>query len=194
MELEGLATWALERALAHFRTPSVLRTHAMLAAILLVSLLLEIASRRNWRLRYGGRSFRVDLLYYVFYYSGIYHVLIFAPLYRALTGLLARHAPALQMNLLSQIPPAAQMVTFLVVSDLLGYWIHRARHSSQLLWWFHAIHHSQTQLTVVTNYRFHFVDETAQRLLLFIPFQILGIALFKSGFPLDIFGLELAGE
>jgi sterol desaturase/sphingolipid hydroxylase (fatty acid hydroxylase superfamily) len=174
MELQQLPAWVLERALAHFRSPSVLRTHAMLAGVLLVSLLLEIASRRDWRLRYGSRSFRVDLLYYVFYYSGIYHFLVFAPLYRLLSGLVARHAPALQMNLIAELPPAAQIVTFLLVSDLLGYWIHRARHASPLLWWFHAIHHSQTRLTVVTNYRFHFVDETVQRLLLFVPFLILG--------------------
>ena len=64
-----------------------------------------------------------------------------------------------------------------LVSDFVGYWSHRWRHSSKLLWTFHSIHHSQTNLTIVSNYRFHVVDETLLRLWLFIPFQMLGTGL-----------------
>jgi len=124
--------------------------------------------------RYGSRNFRIDLLYYVFYYSGLYHVLFFLWVYRALEGLVSAYAPWLQMNLLRDMSPAVQVVVLIVTADFLGYWAHRARHASAILWAFHKVHHSQTILTAVTNYRFHIVDETFLRLCLFIPFQILG--------------------
>ena len=78
------------------------------------------------------------------------------------------------MNLLASMSPVLQMVMMILVSDFVGYWNHRWKHSNRFLWAFHSIHHSQTNLTIVSNYRFHIVDETLLRLWLFIPFQILG--------------------
>ena len=49
-----------------------------------------------------------------------------------------------------------QIVTLILMADFIGYWSHRLRHSNRYLWAFHTIHHSQTMLTVVTNYRFHY--------------------------------------
>jgi sterol desaturase/sphingolipid hydroxylase (fatty acid hydroxylase superfamily) len=78
------------------------------------------------------------------------------------------------MNLLGSMHPVLQVITMIIVFDFIGYWSHRWRHSNSFLWAFHSVHHSQTVLTPMTNYRFHFVDETLLRLWIFIPFQILG--------------------
>ncbi len=175
MVLPHWLSWVLERAQLHLLSAASLRDYAKLGAILAITLALEMISRKNWRLRYGSRNFRVDLIYYVFYYSGLYHILIFAWMYRILVRLVAEHAPFLQLNLLSHLPPALQVVTLIVAADFLGYWMHRLMHSNRVFWAFHSIHHSQTTLTAVTNYRFHVVDETLRRLILFIPSQILGV-------------------
>jgi sterol desaturase/sphingolipid hydroxylase (fatty acid hydroxylase superfamily) len=125
-------------------------------------------------MRYGSRNFRIDLLYYVFYYGGIYQILIYTWLYKALSHLVTGYAPWLRMELLSGMSPAMQIVTLIFAADFFGYWSHRLRHAHRFLWAFHAIHHSQTILTPMANYRFHFVDETVLRLCLFIPFTMLG--------------------
>jgi sterol desaturase/sphingolipid hydroxylase (fatty acid hydroxylase superfamily) len=91
--------------------------------------------------------------------------------------LTSRYAPWLQLNLTADMAPWLQMVLLICAADFFGYWSHRLRHSNRFLWAFHSIHHSQTTMTVMTNYRFHFVDETVLRLCLFIPFQILGTTL-----------------
>jgi sterol desaturase/sphingolipid hydroxylase (fatty acid hydroxylase superfamily) len=159
---------------AFVTSPATLRDYVKLAVVLGVTVVLEIAARKNWRFRYGSRSFRVDMLYFVFYYGGFYHLFFFYWIYKALQAVVAAHAPWLQMNLLASMSPALQMVVMILVSDFVGYWNHRWKHSNRFLWAFHSIHHSQTNLTIVSNYRFHIVDETLLRLWLFIPFQILG--------------------
>lgn len=174
MDLSQYVAWLMERVDSHLLSPTALRGHAILAGVLLATIVLEMAARRDWRVRYRSRSFRVDLVYYVLYYGGIYHVLFFAPIYRALTNLTSQYAPGLQLGLLHQMSPVWQTLTLVLVSDFVGYWGHRWTHAIAPLWRFHSIHHSQATLTVMTNYRFHFVDETVRRLVLFIPAQVLG--------------------
>ena len=169
--LDGL-TWFASRAEVYLSTTS--RDYAKLGLVLAVTVVLEIAARKNWRVRYGSRNFRVDLLYFVFYYGGFYHLFLFTWMYKALHALVSAFAPWLQLNLMASMPAGFQMLTIIMVSDFVGYWNHRWKHSNRFLWAFHSIHHSQTKLTIVSNHRFHVVDETLLRLWLFIPFQILG--------------------
>jgi sterol desaturase/sphingolipid hydroxylase (fatty acid hydroxylase superfamily) len=174
MSLSDWFSWFIARVDVHLLNANALRGYGLTALILAVTVVLEIAARKNWRVRYGSANFRIDVLYYVFYYGGIYHVLVFAWMYKLLAGLVSQYAPWLQMNLLAGLSAPLQFACITLAADFFGYWSHRLRHSYDFLWWFHSIHHSQTKLTVMTNYRFHFVDETVLRLCLFIPFQILG--------------------
>jgi sterol desaturase/sphingolipid hydroxylase (fatty acid hydroxylase superfamily) len=170
-------SWFISRVDAQLLNSHALRYYGLTALVLAITVGLEIAARRNWRVRYGSVNFRIDFLYYVFYYGGIYHFFVFAWMYKLLAGFVSAYAPWLQMNLLADMSPPVQMVAIIVAADLFGYWSHRLRHANNLLWSFHTIHHSQRVLTIMTNYRFHFVDETVLRLCLFIPFQILGTSL-----------------
>jgi sterol desaturase/sphingolipid hydroxylase (fatty acid hydroxylase superfamily) len=166
--------WFIARAEAAFFGIAAINSYMKLALGLGVTFFLEVAFRKNWRIRYGSKDFRVDLLYYIFYYGGFYHVFFFSWLYAALIIAVRHAAPFLQMNLLNYMSPPMQMVAMILTSDFVGYWNHRWRHSSSFIWAFHTVHHSQKTLTVATTYRFHILDETFLRLWLFIPFQILG--------------------
>ena len=106
---------------AFVTSPATLRDYLKLAVVLGVTVVLEIAARKNWRFRYGSRSFRVDMLYFVFYYGGFYHLFFFYWIYKVLQGVVATHAPWLQMNLLASMSPALQMVVMILVSDFVGY-------------------------------------------------------------------------
>jgi len=174
VSLSEWLSWFLARADVYLWSASGLRNYGLVAFVLAVTIVLEVAARKNWRVRYGSINFRIDVLYYIFYYGGIYHLLFFTWIYKALTGLVTAYAPWLQMNLMASMSPVMQIATLILACDFIGYWSHRLRHANNFLWSFHTIHHSQTSLTIMTNYRFHFVDETVLRLCLFIPFQILG--------------------
>ena len=58
---------------------------------------------------------------------------------------------------LSQLPLWLQAVIFLVGSDLMMYWIHRAFHRVPL-WRYHAVHHSSKELDWISAARFHPVN------------------------------------
>ncbi len=55
---------------------------------------------------------------------------------------------------LAALPLWAQIALYLLVSDFLLYWIHRAFHGTAL-WKFHAVHHSSQDLEWISAARFH---------------------------------------
>lgn len=52
----------------------------------------------------------------------------------------------------------AQVLLGLVVTEFGLYWVHRLGHEQEIIWRFHAIHHSVTKLWFFNTGRFHFVD------------------------------------
>ena len=58
---------------------------------------------------------------------------------------------------LAQLPLAVQGMLFLVGSDFMNYWIHRAFHGP-VMWKYHAVHHSSEDLDWVSAARFHPVN------------------------------------
>jgi sterol desaturase/sphingolipid hydroxylase (fatty acid hydroxylase superfamily) len=58
---------------------------------------------------------------------------------------------------LTHLPLCVQAVTFLVASDLMIYWLHRAFHRPAM-WRYHAVHHSSEELDWMSAARFHPVN------------------------------------
>jgi sterol desaturase/sphingolipid hydroxylase (fatty acid hydroxylase superfamily) len=160
-----------------FVAPIALRDHVTLLVVLGITIFLDLLRRREGSSPYATRGFRTDFIYYLFYYGGIYHLFVFAPLYLVMQKAMRTYTPFLMLDLLQYMSPVLQVVVFVIVADVGGYWVHRLSHANAWLWELHKIHHSQTRLTPLTNYRFHFLDETFRRVLLFIPFQMLGTSI-----------------
>jgi sterol desaturase/sphingolipid hydroxylase (fatty acid hydroxylase superfamily) len=59
---------------------------------------------------------------------------------------------------LALLPLWVQAAIFLVGSDLLLYWVHRAFHNQPPLWKYHAVHHSSEDLDWISAARFHPVN------------------------------------
>jgi sterol desaturase/sphingolipid hydroxylase (fatty acid hydroxylase superfamily) len=58
---------------------------------------------------------------------------------------------------LAQLPLALQAAIFLIGSDVMMYWIHRAFHRPAM-WKYHAVHHSSEELDWISAARFHPVN------------------------------------
>lgn len=71
-------------------------------------------------------------------------------------NLLAGHGP------LGRQPPGAQVVQMLLLTDFVGYWLHRMFHRARL-WRFHAIHHSSVDLDWLSASRVHPVNEMVSK-------------------------------
>jgi sterol desaturase/sphingolipid hydroxylase (fatty acid hydroxylase superfamily) len=67
-----------------------------------------------------------------------------------------------------------QMVEVLVLGDFVMYWGHRAQHTFEWLWRFHAVHHSSEKLDWLAAHREHPVDTVYSVFLMNLPAYMLG--------------------
>src|SRR5262249_40517601 len=83
--------------------------------------------------------------------------------------------PSWRPELLGHLPPLISFLIFWVLSDAIGYWIHRWEHHNPILWCFHSVHHAQTSLTFVTSFRNHLFEQLFINLLMYVPLMLLGM-------------------
>lgn len=81
----------------------------------------------------------------------------------------------LQTHALSAASPVVQVVVAVVCGDFVVYWFHRACHRFELLWRFHAVHHTSEHLDWVAAHREHPFDGIATATLMNLPAIVLGV-------------------
>ncbi len=79
-------------------------------------------------------------------------------------------------GIVSGLPLGVQFLLFLAMADVIGYWSHRAFHRLGVLWKFHAVHHSSTNLDWLSSARVHPINDVANNVLLAAPLLFLGFA------------------
>lgn len=72
-------------------------------------------------------------------------------------------------------PWALQFAVYFLVNDFGRYWLHRWFHISDVLWRFHRVHHTATQMGVLTNFRMHVFEALPKYGLLVLPFHLVGV-------------------
>lgn len=87
---------------------------------------------------------------------------------RAFLAHLAERSP------IARLPLPVQLLLGLALSDLLGYWSHRAFHRVKRLWPFHAVHHSSARLDWLAAARVHPINEIVGRIVHSVPLVFLG--------------------
>ncbi|WP_339749340.1 GH3 auxin-responsive promoter family protein [uncultured Rubinisphaera sp.] len=73
-------------------------------------------------------------------------------------------------------PILVQVALMILLADFLRYWLHMACHRVPLLWRFHAVHHSPSQLYWLNVGRFHPLEKATQFLFDALPFILLGVS------------------
>lgn len=71
-------------------------------------------------------------------------------------------------------PFEAQLLWGLLFYTFMDYWTHRALHSMDRLWWFHAVHHDTPQMHILKSGRLHAGEEIFGALLRPVPLLVLG--------------------
>ncbi len=120
------------------------------------------------------REALTDLLY--FFFNGLtLSVLLAWP--AALLGLAAaRLVPDGLLAFTGDLPLWLRVVAALVVGDIGAYWGHRWSHHIPLLWRFHSVHHSATEVDWLTNTRAHPLDLVFTRFCGLVPLYAVGLA------------------
>ena len=151
-------------------TLSTLAALAFLAGLWVIIALLEWREGAHPR-HYRSRAFLNDVAYSLFYRGGFYNTFIAA----ALTNALDARLGFLRLNLISGLPVPVAVLVYWIVADFLGYWFHRLQHHSRFLWAFHSVHHAQEDLSFLSSYRLHPIEQLIANLVMIAPFLILGV-------------------
>ncbi len=158
----------------------------MVGVIQIAVLLAVIAPLQRWRPVepvLDRATIRTDMLYTLIHRLGLFRIALFftlEPWFDEAFGVL-RSAGYGTFHL-DQLWPgvtdsaAVSFLIYLVVFDLLGYWIHRAQHQSGLWWRLHSLHHAQRQMTMWSDNRNHLLDDILVDSLLVIAAQLIGVA------------------
>jgi sterol desaturase/sphingolipid hydroxylase (fatty acid hydroxylase superfamily) len=125
-------------------------------------------SRGLWfdALWYGGELAR-QLTWMPLYFVGLVWIK------RHLLGNLELIAPG-------ALPRATLLIAGILAGDFLAYGSHIARHRFDFLWNFHAVHHSQKELNLFTQHRFHDLDTFVDLAIRTLPLMLLtpGLVVF----------------
>lgn len=155
-------------------THATIGTVAWLGALLVLVFLLESLFGPK-RSPYTSRTFVQDVLYTLFYQGGFYNALIWAAVANALDPRLS----FFRVEVLAQLPPVAHILIYWVVVDFITYWWHRSLHTSKFLWAFHSVHHSQEEMSFLTAYRMHPIEQIGQNLIMVIPLLVMGVPPYR---------------
>jgi len=131
-------------------------------------------------------AIRVDVIYTLLHRLGLFRVLLFFaidPLWDALFGALSVHGiNGLQLDQWwgAWWPGVSDTAIFsffvyLLLFDLLDYWIHRGQHQFEWWWGLHSLHHSQRQMTMWSDSRNHLLDDVIRDALIVLAARAIGI-------------------
>ena len=149
-----------------------------------VMLLLIGPMQRLWPAEplHDRAAVRTDVLYTLIHRLGLFKLLMFFSFdalfeqglghLRAL-GLPTWHLDAWWPGVTDQA--WVSFVLYLVLFDLVNYWIHRAQHQSPRWWALHALHHSQRQMTMWSDNRNHLLDDVLTSLIFSAVAALVGV-------------------
>lgn len=156
---------------------------ALLAAVF-------VPLERAFPARPTQRILRRDVVVDASFFLGQY--LVFSGLALAALSFIAPHlrltsTPLSSMaSLLTSLHPIAQGAIALLLGDVVVYWWHRACHAVPLLWRFHSVHHSSTELDWLAAHREHPLDGLTTQLAINLPGIVLGVP-FEILAPVAVF-------
>lgn len=161
----------------------------LVGLIQLLLMLAVIAPLQRWRpVERGahGAAVRADVIYTLVHRLGLFRVAMFfsvEPLLDAVFGQ-ARVSGLDGWQLDAVMAPWwpgvsdtawASFVLYLVVFDLVDYWIHRGQHHFDRWWALHAVHHSQRHMTMWSDNRNHLLDDVIRDLIIAFTARAIGV-------------------
>lgn len=141
--------------------------YLMLAAALGIVVAAELIQRKDVLKKYGSRNVRTDLLYAAVELSHLEALILLAPIAANLNGVIDAQVPWLRLQAIAESPLWLKIVVAVIATDFATYWLHRLKHKWPVLWQFHKVHHSQSELNVFTRFRFPLLDRLLDMVVLF---------------------------
>ena len=161
----------------------------MVGLIQLLVMLCLLAPLQRWRPVEPLRdriAVRVDMVYTFIHRLGLFRLLMFfsiEPLLdEAFGSARVQGIDGIQLDALMQgwwpgvtDTALASFALYLVVFDLVDYWIHRGQHGLNRWWALHSLHHSQRQMTMWSDNRNHLLDDLLRDTIIAFTARAIGV-------------------
>jgi sterol desaturase/sphingolipid hydroxylase (fatty acid hydroxylase superfamily) len=168
--VDDLASRIRLDSLAH----ATVNTAVLIGGLLAVFFVLERLTTTRPTV-YASRIFVQDVLYAFFYQGGLYTILIWSAIANALESRLA----FARVEVLVGLPGPLHWILYVVVVDFITYWWHRMLHTWTPMWAFHSVHHAQEDMSFISSYRMHPVEQFGQSLIMVVPLLIIGVPTWR---------------
>lgn len=167
----GLVDQLLELFRLHISSDKAVYSPAAYFVLLTVVFILERKIPVRER-DFLSRSFRYDLLWYVA--SVLFQVAFVGYFVIWLHAVYQDHLSFLTLEGVSEWHPLAKFILGVLLMDFTRWLSHLVRHKVPLFWFFHAVHHSQSELNIFTDARGHPVDAMISSTIRLIPMMMFG--------------------
>jgi sterol desaturase/sphingolipid hydroxylase (fatty acid hydroxylase superfamily) len=165
---------------APFVVETVMLGVVQIAVILVVFRTLErLAPAESWP---DDRLARVDIVYTLLNKLGLLPLVVFVVLYPVNDWLqeLVRDYGLVMPTVEQVLPwlrdkPLLLFLTYFVLYDFAGYWLHRLQHAVPWWWALHSLHHSQRQVTCWSDDRNHLLDDLLASVYFAIVALLIGV-------------------
>ncbi len=97
-----------------------------------------------------------------------------AELFNDILGVIGLNLADIQLFDVDELPLAAGLFIFFVVSDFVQWNVHRLLHRVPLLWKFHQVHHSVKEMGFAAHLRYHWMEPVVYKSILYIPIALIG--------------------
>ena len=124
------------------------------------------------------KSARTDIIFCLLEMFNLFNILAFFLSFGICYFLVGQIQKAFNFNLILHIDNLTmQFIIVFLISDLKEYFKHFIFHKVGPLWALHEFHHSASNFTILTGYRFHFLQTSFGMFFDVIPYVILGVPL-----------------
>ena len=92
-----------------------------------------------------------------------------------LNSIYKTHFDFLTVQAIKELPAAWKFLIGVIVADFLSWFHHWVRHKVPWFWEFHTVHHSQKELNMFTDLRYHVLEYLISSSIYTFPFLIFGV-------------------
>jgi sterol desaturase/sphingolipid hydroxylase (fatty acid hydroxylase superfamily) len=153
---------------------------ALLALALVIERAQPATASATARRGIFSAGFAQDAVY--FGLTSAFRVLVLSFYVGWLQRLYASHLDFLTVQAVAAWPMWAKAAVAIAITDFLGWFHHLVRHKVPFFWRLHSIHHSQRDMNILTDLRYHPLEYAITQTILFLP-----MLMFGAAFPV-IFG------
>ncbi len=92
-----------------------------------------------------------------------------------LSNIYKQHFDFLTIGAIQQLPSGLKFIIGVTVSDFILWFHHWVRHKVPWFWEFHALHHSQKEINMFTDLRYHVMEYIIAKTIYTFPLLIMGV-------------------